>query len=249
MSLSTLQYTFDDIFNEYYTLYRGQGTSIPSYASSNNREYITGIHLGNNAIKKWERADGILWRELTVKATDQNTTVWPTNQRTLATGDVSYDAPTNMVKPPAFIQVGTANARIPVVDPHEVPDMGPNSTYVYFSGGAGGLFTMKMPSNVATQYDGQTIDYTYYKKATLLLTASNPGSTVPECSDPNFIIHWMLYKRLQQARNPYAQEVKAEAERLLADMKVNQNSGSFGNPPVIRTSVSGWGRSTGTKIL
>ena len=52
---------FSEIFEEYYTIFRGQNSNIPV---SGDREYDTAIQLGNNAIRKWDRADGVEWKEL-----------------------------------------------------------------------------------------------------------------------------------------------------------------------------------------
>lgn len=226
MSLANSQYTFADIFNEYYTLYRGQGSNIPVFG---DREYTIGIHLANNAVKKWERADGVLWRELinTLQNASDGT-------KTISSGLVSYTAPTDMRKPPAFIRLytgdGTNYHDIPVVDPEEHKDVSPTASIAYFLGGAGAGYTMKIPQQIATNYNGYSIDYIYTKKATLFRTDTTPAAVVPQMSDPNFMIQEMVASRAAQSRNGFLYKVaKADATTALQNMKIENNSGTYGH--------------------
>lgn len=229
MSLSTGQLTFGDIFNEFYTLYRAQGSDIPVFG---DREYTTGIHLGNNAIKKWERADGIEWREL------QNT-LQNGDGGTISSGTTEYDAPSDMRKPPAFIRLGSSF--VPVIDPQEVK-LHTDTSYAYFLGGASSNFTMVIPDGLSSTYDGQDIDYLYQQKATLLRTDVTPAATVPQMSDPNFMIQDMLAARFLQSRNGMGYNVaREEADRALANMKVQNNTGTFAHPSVMPSTSAGWG--------
>lgn len=229
MTLVNLQLSWAEIYPEFYGLYRGQASNIPQFGS---REYQVGIHLGNSAIKAWERTDGVLWRELIDLASNQSTTIWPTNQRTVATGDTTYTAPTNMRKWPAKIRLtsGDRTFDVPVIDPQDVKDMSDNASYCYFTGGASAGYTMNIPTRLASNYDGFTIDYVYYKKATLLRTDVDPAATVPEMSDPNFIIQKMLAQRWLQSKNGMGYNAStSEADRILANMKLEATSGVYNN--------------------
>ena len=97
---------FGQIFEEYYTIFRGQNSNIPV---SGDREYETAVQLANNAIRKWDRADGVEWRELWTTALVDGSA-----DLTTASGTTEYAAPTNMRKPPAFISVGT-RTRVPLI--------------------------------------------------------------------------------------------------------------------------------------
>lgn len=229
--------TFAEIFTQYYTLYRGQGTNIPVYGS---REYTIGIQLANSAIKKWERADGTLWRELQVRLQTASD-----GDKTLSTGVTSYDAPSDMRKPPAFIRASLASSTfdIPVIDPEEKDRMADLSTYAYFEGGANSGYTMHITSSLASQHDGWDIDYVYTKKATLLTTTPTPAATKVEMSDPTFIIQEMLSIRYQQSRNAYFKIAKNEANTALQNMKIENNSGTHGKPWTL-ASQGGWGKTT-----
>ena len=216
---------FTEIFTEYYSMYRGQGTSIPVFG---DREYTVAIPLANNAIRKWDRADGSLWRELFVRATDQTTVDWATADRTLVDGTVSYAAPTNMRKPPrkVFFYLSGDYFEVPVIEPEKMAGLSELSRAVSFLGGANTGYTMYITAALATQYAGRSIDYLYFKKPTMFTIATTPAAIVPEMSDPNFIIQDMLVTRHTQSKNGFGVKVAdREAKIALVNMKIEQSSG------------------------
>ena len=123
---------FGDIFEEYFTLFRGQATSIPVFG---DREFTKGIIYGNNAIRKWARADGTLWRELIKIASQQSTGVWASIQRQIASLTLTYTAPSNMRKPPAFVRFYTSTANytdIPVTKAQDAVSAIDTTNIVWF---------------------------------------------------------------------------------------------------------------------
>lgn len=233
---------FDEIFAEYFSQFRGQATSIPTFG---DREYTLGIHLGNAAIRTWDRVDGQLWRELITTAGEQDTTNWATANRTLDA--VTKTAPLNMRKPPAFVRFsnGTGYFDITTIPPQEAKDYTDTSSIVWFSGGANTGFTMHVGSNILSQYNGWTIDYVYVKKPTLLTIATTPAAIVPEMSDPNFMIQHMLSSRARSARNGFLYKTSnADAKTALLNMKIENDSGVWGNSDRMRDLLikgQGWG--------
>lgn len=86
--------------------------------------------------------------------------------------------------------------------------------------------------------NGMDIDYAYYMKPTEITS----GDTVPEMSNPYFIVHRMLASRFRASRNPFRNDAKADAENTLRIMQAENNSGSWSNPWTIQdTSGSSWG--------
>ena len=229
---------FEEIFDEYFVQFRGQATSVPTFS---DREYKTAIRLGNNAIRTWDRVDGQLWRELIVTAQEQSTTVWATINRTVSGSTMT--PPNNMRKPPAFVMIGTS--WIPVTPPQEAKDYSDNSSYIWFEGGANTGYTMHLGGDIATQLAGQSIDYVYIKKPTLLTTATTPAAIVVEMSDPNFMIQQMLSNRARIARNGLLYKTaSADAKSALLNMKIENDSGVWGNSDRQRDLImkgQGWG--------
>ena len=233
--------TFEQIFQEYYTLFRGRATSFPVYG---DREYAVAIQFANNAIRKWERADGQLWRELIDTAQKQTTAVWATNQRTIIGGQLDYTAPSNMRKPPAFIWLfdGSSQVRIECIEPQDVQHHPELSAVCFFSGSAQTGYTLHIGQVLSEQYENCGIDFVYYKKATLFNVATSPAAQIPELSDPNFIIQDMLASRYTNTRNGFGLNVsKKEASLSLANMKIENNSGVYSNAEILKSIGSGWG--------
>lgn len=230
---------FDDIFAEYYAQFRGQGTTIPVFGE---REYTTAIYLANAGIKKWDRVDGELWRELMTTAAEQTTGVWATLSRSLIDGTLTYPAPTNMRKPPAFVRIGTTD--YPVIKPYEAQNYTADSSIIWFSGGANTGYTMHVGSNLATNAAGSTIDYIYIKKPTLFTIATTPAAQIPDMSDPGFLIAWMLRLRFKAARNGMGFKISdADAKEMLMAMRIENSSGTWGNSDNFGDlkGYSGWG--------
>jgi hypothetical protein len=227
--------TFDEIFREYYSLYRGQASTIPVYG---DREYTTAIQLGNAAIKKWERADGILWKDLYTTLAE-NAEVGLI--KTITGGTTTYAAPADLRKPPGFVNInGTPFTVIPTQDVSAYTNE--SSRVVWFTGSAQQGYTMHVPAGTTTQTDGFTFDYPYYKKATLLTVTPTPAAIVPEMSDPTFMIQDMLATRAQQARNGFVfKAAKAESTLSLANMKIENDSGTYHNTQNMRDTGFGWG--------
>lgn len=235
---------FGEIFAQFYAQYRGQGTNIPAFGTP---EYKTAIYIANAAVQVWDRLDGTLWRELIVTAGSQTTDVWPTLNRSIVDGTLSYTAPTNMRKTPSFVRFGdgsTGYSDIPVVPPQEAMSYSDTSSIVWFEGGANKGYTMHIGSSLSTQYAGRTVDYVYYKKPTLFTIATTPAAIVPDMSDPNFLVSEMLRRRFMNSRNGFGFRVAdADAKASLINMKIENESGVWGNSDRERDLLAnqGWG--------
>lgn len=148
-----------------------------------------------------------------------------------------------MRKPPAFVMIGTS--WIPVTPPQEAKDYSDNSSYIWFEGGANIGYTMHLGGSLASQLSGQSIDYVYIKKPTLLTTATTPAAIVVEMSDPNFMIQQMLSNRARIARNGLLYKTSsADAKSALLNMKIENDSGVWGNSDRQRDLImkgQGWG--------
>lgn len=226
---------FDAIFEEYYTIFRGQNSNLPT---TGDREYETAIQLGNNAIRKWDRADGVEWKELRRTLLAATTGV-----KLTSAGITAYAAPTDMRKPPAFISVG-AKEKIKVVSP-AVADQygGVSSAYAYFTGSANTGYVLNFNNGADANL---AINYLYLRKPTLI----TDGATIPDMSDPNFMIQEMLATRFLNNRNGFGYKIaKQEATLALQNMKIENNSGTEGNSDNLGGS-GGWGmRSRNATII
>lgn len=232
---------FQDIFAEYFSQYRGQAVQIPVFG---DREFTVGIYRCNSAIRKWDRTDGMLWRELITTAGEQNTTIFPVVAKTMVGGTLTYPAPTNMRKPPATVRFYTSASNYSDVDTIE-PEDAKNATdldgAVWFSGGANTGYTMHVGSRLASQFNAWLVDYVYVKKPTLLTIATDPSDTVIDMSDPNYAIQDMLATAFAASKNGFGYKVAAKEKSIaIINMKIEDSSGTYGKTHGM-TLDSGWG--------
>lgn len=225
--------TFDNIFTAFYTLYRAEAT-VPS---SSDDEYTIAMRFANEAVARWATYDNTYWRNLFTTAQTNSTG----GVVTITDGTATYAAPTAFKEAGGFIKIknsaGTTVLTYPIIEPQDAQFRNDNSKYAYFTTAAGGSATLHLnptPSGMT----GQLIDYVYYKKPTEFTT----GADTTECPNVEFIVHRMLGMRFRASRNPYYQSAMDDAEDALHIMKMDNDSGSWGDPwKVPDRSGSSWG--------
>lgn len=212
--------TFTEIFQAYYTLYRGTAT-IPASTES---EYTIGLELANEAVKRWANYDNTYWKELftTLSLAGEGTTV--------ATDVTQYDVPDDFREAGGHVKLLNSNnttfQTYPILESQEVQFKPEGATFAYFTGSPAEGYVLNLsPTPTATQ-NGKTIQYDYYKTPTLFTT----GSDVTEMSDPYFIVHRMLANRFRTSRNPYYEDALRDSENALGVMKMRNDSGTWANP-------------------
>lgn len=228
---------YDDIFEAYYTLYRLESET----PNSSDDEYIIGMRLANEAVRRWANYDGTYWKELFTTA--------QTNSFggvvTITTGTSAYLAPTAFREAGGFIKIKDANGNTvrtyPIIEPQEAQFKGDNSSYAYFTGGGSATHTLHLNPAPDAAINGFAIDYIYYKFPGLF----SAGADFTDMQEPYFIVHRMLANRFRGSRNPYYASAKADAEDALRTMQAINNSGSWANPwSLADNSGSVWGASS-----
>lgn len=228
----------DALFKAYYFQYR---TESDTPASSDD-EYIIFVGLANESINRWSNYDNTYWKELFTSLQRSGTDGG--GDLVLAANTTTYVAPDDMQEAGGYIRVyndtGATLRRIPIIEPQDAQFKGDLSSYAYFLGDPNNGFTLNInpaPDNVLT---GQSMDYIYYKKPTLLAT----GTDVSEMSEPYFMVHRALANRFRGSRNPYYQSAKNDAEDVLKTMQMTNNSGNWADPWKLADNSGGvWGRS------
>lgn len=222
--------TFNDIFPEYFTLYRGQATNIPS---STDPEYLIALQLAKASVRKWARADGMEWKVLWKNLSDGGVTPVVDAQYTYVIAD--------MRKPPKQITIG--GSPLPVIEPHQVDLVSQNCAW--FTGSETKGWTLHIRT-ITSEMVGQPIDFVYLKKPTTIVD----GTSEIEMSDPTFLIHDMLAARFTNARNGFAVKVhKGEATLALQNMKVEDISGTAGKSDNLGSSGAGFGVKRNASII
>lgn len=223
---------WQDIFEEFWTLYRGD-SDIPT---STDDEWGIAIRLANAGIRRWNSVDGVLWNELwTNFQTSGGTTV--------STGITTYDGPSDMRTPGGFIRLysGESENYIKVLSPEEVQNQADISTYAYFTGDPNNGFVLNLDSgSVSADYNGWNIDFPYYKQPTIFDPDTEDGNTTPEMSEPGFIVNEILANRLRTSRNwPAYQTARRDADKMLQDMIDRNTMGIPFNSPTLTDPLGG----------
>lgn len=229
---------YDTIFQEYYTQYRAEALTPPS----TDDEYIIGMRLANSAIRRWASYDDTFWQNLYTTSILNSTG----GVVTTTSGVSTYACPTAMQQPGGYVKLlsldGTTQSHIPVYSSQEVQFMNDSAKFAYFTGNPNSGFTLTL--NSAPDQTGLSILYVYYKKPTLITT----GTDKPDMSNPDFIVNHMLANRFRASRNPYYGTAKRDAENMLAQMKMENDSGSPSNPWIVPDrSGTVWGSDLGSK--
>jgi hypothetical protein len=225
--------TYEEIFEAYYSLYRGEA-QIPS---SEEDEYLVGIPLANEAINRWANYDNTMWKELFTTLQDADD-----GDKTVTAG-TDYNCPEDMKTVGGYVAVrnsdGATVRRYKIVEPQEAQFRGDSTSYAFFTGDPGNGYVMHLNPAPDSTIIGMDIDYVYYKKPTLFTTTSGDATEMPQ---PYFIVHRMLANRFRTSRNPYYGSAKTDAEDVLRTMQLENNSGNWASPwSVADNSGTSWG--------
>lgn len=182
-------YTFDTIFQQYYTQFRAD-SDVPT---STDDEYTVGMRLANEAIAWWATYDGTYWKDLfTTCQLDGG------GSQTIVTSQTTYLAPNNFREAGGFVKVlnsaGAIQTRYPIINPEEAQFRDPNSQFCYFTKGqnyystgtasqsgttvtgSGTTFTALMVGMQIQYASGEVATITAYTSATSLTVS--PSQTV-----------------------------------------------------------------------
>ncbi len=215
-----------------FELYEGDNTGWTSTSS----EYISARAFCNAAIRKWERYDNTVWRDLFTTLT-ANTQSSPALVKTLTAGTYTYTCPTDFLRPCSWVRTVSSGGTVTfweVIPPEKVAKLDENSGYFcYFTGSVKDGFVLNFNSEL-TLTTGDTITYEYYKQATLLTATTS----TTEVSDPYFIVYYVLARILKNDGEDYTEE-EAQWKELLENMKTANMSGYFDVPNTVEDPLSG----------
>ena len=103
---------------------------------------------------------------------------------------------------------------IPTIGSQDALSVNSSASVAYYTGGANTGYFLNM-NGYNTSYNGEAVDFAYYKKPTLMTSATS----VPEMSDPNYMIQKMLALRSSNERNGFVfQTADRDATQALQNM-------------------------------
>ncbi len=194
--------------------------------SSTDDEYTTARGFLNLGVQRWEHYENTTWREL-----------WTTNSSALSTlgGDTTvsasvwtYDAPSDFIRPGGYVTTTDSDGTVtfyrvvPVEKANDYKDS--TADVCWFKGNPSAGYDLVFNSNV-TPTTSATIDYPYYKRATI----SSATSTVLEVGDPNFLSYFIA-AHMAEGGDSVDPDFFAISEQLLRQMKSVNNSGIWSTP-------------------
>ena len=229
------------------SLYRGE--AIPP--ATTDDEWPISIRNYNDGLYRLMAADDTKWNWLFKNLSD-STQVSPVLVKTLSAGVTTYAAPQDMYEPGGQYTITDTSGNstnYSVIQPYEAQAMDDNAYYGFFTGNRMAGFTFNINPIPSTSDAGSTIDYTYYRKPTLLIASTDDGTvedgtSIVEGFDPSYMYNHMLAQRLKVDENWSSYQVAMrDAEEALKNMKLKNNSGAFFGQWLLKdTSGSGWGR-------
>jgi hypothetical protein len=191
-------------------------------------EYLTARGLANIAINRWEMADSIKWKELFTTLTAAATGV-----KTLTAGVFTYAAPDNFRYPSSYVRTtdsGGGSSFWHVISPEKLVMYADSGQHVcWFTGNVMAGFTLNFNSYSVSLTTGHTINYEYYKQATLFTAITD----TTEMEDPYFISYYIAAHMAEEGVDP---DMNTMAEARLEAMRVQNMSQLFGVSDDIPTS-------------
>lgn len=199
--------------------------------ATDSDEYETAKGLLNIGIGRWENYDDAKWKELY-----GTLTAAATGTKTTTAGTYDYACPDNMKFPSSFVRTVDANGTSIYWDVKTVEEVAKfvksTDRYVYFTGNLKDGFTLNFNPNL-TLTTGDTINYEYYKKATLTTTTTSQV----EMSDPYFLSYYIASHMSEGGADPNLNNM---AETRLEAMRTQNMTGLFGVDNNIEPSLNNY---------
>ena len=225
--MATIISTLDNAITYINTLYNNSSTP----PSSGEEDYTVWTSLLNVAISLWENEEGMLWNELFVRSTSA-----PDGDFATVANDYSYACPTLFRFPASgyvWLGTGTGKKSYKVIKPEEKQLYEINSgPWCYFL--QDGSPTLEFNPNVS-MIGGETITYSYYKKASAL----SSGSDTFEMSDPMFAVYYVIAELKKEEGN--ANELQIAMQKLNAMKTRNVMPAWYQQDSFINVTESGFG--------
>lgn len=210
--MALVSYTEADLQEAIHAIYEGDNDT----PDSADDEYLYRRILMNVAVNRWENDKGVLWNELwTDTATDSTGA-----DLSISSGDTVYETPTNFRFPGGFVKImdGTSSIQtIALLKPEQAQNIEAGVNFVYVKGNYKDGHKIVLPSGVASTYDGKTLKYDFYKRATKFDSTDD----VPEMADPMYIVHNVCAELFKSDNNVTLYTAhQNEAEERLKQMEI-----------------------------
>jgi hypothetical protein len=155
---------------------------------STSEDYLVRRSILNAGIGFWEVFNGTDWASLYTTLAENSTG----GETTVATGDTQSDCPTALVRIGSYIKLTDGTNKVVYVrkTPQEAADLvaaGSTSKFFWISGKPN-AYKINWNPEIPEEYDGWTISYPYYKKASQFSAPTD----VADAPDHLFLVHYLL---------------------------------------------------------
>jgi len=224
--------TLQDIMKKIHILVEGN----TNYPGTSEDSYLTRLQRVETAVRNWENEEGVLWNELFVSLADASD-----GDKTVSNGTSEYSAPSDFKYPLGYLRLVDSSSNstyYKLIKPGDVQLYDDSSAKVWYVTGneSTGYKIHILPTPGSTE-DGYTIQYEYYKKATI---PSNP-SDVFEMSDPLYVAYWVAAEELREEDPALSDYYMQVAINKLNAMKLRNDMPTWWEEHGIQDVYSGFG--------
>lgn len=193
------------------------------YPEASSDDYVLRLSYCNSAINVWATEKHVVWQ-----------TLFTDHSFTLSNNVTQYNAPANFEWPSDFLVMVDAAGNETFFEysrPEQVAEKKAQGKYIYWITGSPGAFKINISPTPTTAngFAGRTARLPYFKSATTYETGIE--STVPEMTDPWFMIYWTLGLLYADDQNTVQARIMVQiAQDKLAGMRTKNEISPFTEP-------------------
>lgn len=187
-----------------------------SVPASTDDEYLVRRDILNSGVGFWEGYEKSEWETLfTTLSTD-----YTGADRTVATSDTQSDCPTSLVRIGKYVRLVSPTGQLVlykrknVREANELISQGSTEKFFYITGKPN-AYKINWNPIIPSDYNGYTIDYIFYKKASLFASVTD----VCDAPDHMFLVHYLLSWLYKSEDAGKAREQLDIADNMVSAMK------------------------------
>lgn len=198
-----------------HTMYEGDSDT----PTSSDDDYLVRRKYLNLGIAFWESWRGTKWKELYTTLTSA-----ADGTKTAVTNATQANCPTDLVETLGYVQIADSSSSATnyiQIDQNEAQlyIRAGSADHVYYMSGKPGAYKINWNPIISSSDNGKTIDYPYYKRATLITATSD----TPEPSDHLFLVHYSLHWLYKEENPGMSREHLDISISMLNDMKLKND--------------------------
>jgi hypothetical protein len=203
-----------------------------SYPTSTDEDYLVRLELVKEAVSMWAYDENTEWNELIISVQDAEDGDKTTD------GTAILQCPTDFRKVIGPVIVGSGSNAIVYtrINPHKATEWAENNKDGFFITGNPKVgYKINLVNTIPET--GQDVYYNYYKTPII----PSDGTDVPEISDPQFIIYWVLSELTKEDDPALASTYLQVAINKLDSMRLSNEQPTYYQENTIPDPMVGFG--------